>query len=315
MSLAGHAEPWRTWRAALAGDRLHHAWLLAGRKGLGKATFAAAAARELVAPSAARHHPDILSLELLPDKDEDVKRRDEGKPFQTKRNIRVDQIRAMQARLTTRATLGTWRAVIVDAADDLERAAANALLKSLEEPPQGTIFLLVAHRPGRLPATIRSRCRVLRFADLADEQIAAVLDSHEPGLGRDTRDAAVAAAFGSPGAALAFVARDLGKAQRLMERLAANGDRDLTLRAALADEIGGRADRERMAAALELARGVLARAVAGADRAGQQRIVEAHTEIAGLIGEAPTANFDPTVLLLEIGGLLASAAPPREAPE
>ena len=163
MHYIGHDEPWRQWRAALAGERMHHAWLLAGRRGVGKGPFALEAARELVAAEPGREHPDIIILTHLPKDDKEAAKRDEGKPYELARNIKIDQIRAMQQRLTTRPTAGERRAVIIDPADDLEPNAANALLKSLEEPPVGTFFLLVAHRLGRLLPTIRSRCRVLRF--------------------------------------------------------------------------------------------------------------------------------------------------------
>ena len=167
MNLAGHDEPRRQWHAALAGPRLHHAWILAGRRGTGKATFALQAARELVAETGTvlpgGNHPDVIALGPLPATPDDEKKRDEGKPHQVKRNITVDQIRGMQRRLTTRPTLGARRAIVIDPADDLEKSAANALLKSLEEPPAGTFFFLIAHRPGRLLPTIRSRCRLLQF--------------------------------------------------------------------------------------------------------------------------------------------------------
>ncbi|HUQ14325.1 MAG TPA: DNA polymerase III subunit delta' [Novosphingobium sp.] len=309
MTLSGHEEPWRAWRAALAGERMHHAWILAGRRGLGKARFALAAASELVggdmAPAA---HPDILVLAPLPPGvDED------GKPTKGKRNIAIGQVRQMQRRLTTRPTLGARRAVIFDAADDLETGAFNALLKSLEEPPQGTFFLLVAHRPGRLPATIRSRCRALRFAELDDAAIEGAIDAEAPGTSREAKSAAIAAAGGSPGAALDFIARELGTAQRLMARIAQQGDPDFALRGALIGEVGQRPEREQQLAVLEAARRVLVDDVSRADRGRQARIIEAHAALSRLIAQAPTANFDPTALVLEIGGLLASVADPREA--
>lgn len=312
--MLGHDEAWRAWRAGTASGRLHHGWLLVGRKGLGKATFAFAAARELLTGGAAAPelHPDILVLAPLPDKEDDEKKKAEGKSYKTKRNISVDQVRAMQRRLTTRPTLGTHRAIIIDSADELERGAANALLKSLEEPPQGSVFLLVSHRPGQLPPTIRSRCQVLRFPALADDAIAAVLAREAPELGGEDRTAAIAAASGAPGAALDFVGRGLGKVQRTMARIVGEGDPRLTLRGTLSAEIGPRPDREQLGVVLELARRVLAEAAGTAGRERQARIVEAHAALSALIAEAPTANFDPGLLMLQIGGLLASAAPPRE---
>src|SRR3546814_13459897 len=82
--------------------------------------------------------------------------------------ISIDQVRALQPLLQSTPVLSPWRAIIVDSIDDLARAAANALLKSLEEPPPATIFLLVSHAPGRLLPTIRSRCRMMRFQPLPD---------------------------------------------------------------------------------------------------------------------------------------------------
>lgn len=317
MSLVGHDEAWREWRGALGSERMHHAWLLAGPRGVGKGTFARAAARALVAETGIPQpeegmHPDILVLEPLPDNDDEAKKRDEGKPYKRKRNISVDQIRGMQGRLVTRPTLGARRAIIIDPSDDMEKGAVNALLKSLEEPPVGTFFLLVAHRPGQLLATVRSRCRVMRFAPLDDAAIDAILRREAPEADEATRAAAIAAAEGSPGTALAFVDRGLGKLHGLMRRILAEGDAELVLRGALVNELGARPDRERILAALELARATLSQAVADAPAAQQLRIIEAHGALVGLAAQAPTFNFDPGLLMLEIGGLLASAALPRE---
>ena len=315
-ALVGHDEPWREWRAGMASGRMHHAWILAGMQGLGKASFARAAARELVAepgvPQPAQH-PDILVLEPLPASEDDARKKEEGKPYATKRNISVDQIRQIQHRLTTRPTLGARRAIIIDPADDLEKSAVNALLKSLEEPPAGCFFLLVAHRPGRLLPTIRSRCRTLRFPALSAEQMATVLGRLAPQADGATRGAAIAAADGSPGAALGFVEQELGPLHAIMLRLVQGGDEHFVLRGQLAAEIGARPDRERLLATLDLARAVLLGAVAPAPAAQQVRIIEAHAALASLTAQAPTYNYDPGLLAMEIGGLLASAALPREA--
>ena len=317
MILLGHDEAWREWRATIGQGRMHHGWILAGRKGMGKATFAAAAARELLAATGSvwtdpRNHPDILDLQPLPDSDDEDRKRAEGKSFKLKRNISVDQVRALQKRLNTRPTLGERRAVIVDAADDLEKGAANALLKSLEEPPAGTMFLLVAHRIGRLQATIRSRCRVLRFPELSEVEVGRVLDA-EPGLPSDARAAALAVAGGSPGAALDFAERNLTDAYGTMVRIMQTGDPDFALRGALLGEIGARPDREQQLAAIEAARMIVANATPYADRACAARMIEAHAMLARLLAQAPTANFDAATLMLQIGGLLASVAADREA--
>jgi DNA polymerase-3 subunit delta' len=317
MTLLGHEEAWREWRAGIGQGRMHHGWILAGRKGMGKATFAHTAARELLALGGSAwsdplNHPDILDLQPLPESDDEERKRAEGKPFKVKRSISVEQVRALQKRLNTRPTLGDRRVVIVDSADDLERSAANALLKSLEEPPAGTHFLLVAHRFGRLQATVRSRCRILRFPELGDVEIGGVLDA-EPGLPADTRAAAQAIANGSPGAALDFARRGLTSAFGLMTRIMDSGDADFALRGALLGEIGQRPDRDQQLAVIETARMIVANAAAAADRASGARMIEAHALLARLLAQAPTANFDATTLMLQIGGLLASVAADREA--
>lgn len=316
MTLFGHDEAWREWRSALDSTRMHHGWLLAGKKGLGKAHFALAAARELVAepgvPQPAGNHPDIIVLSHLPATADDEAKKAEGKPFQTKRSIGIAQIREMQHRLVTRPTLGSRRVIIIDPADDLEKSAANALLKSLEEPPVGSFFLLVSHRPGRLLPTIRSRCRMVRFPGLPFEQIDAVLRAQVPQADEATRAAAIAAAAGSPGAALDFVSHDLGALHALMQRIAGSGDAGFALRGALANAIGQRPDRDRMLAALELARSVLAGAMRTVQPRNRPRLVDAHEQLNRLAGQAPTYNFDPGLLVMEIGTLLASAAVDRE---
>ena len=314
----GHEAAWEVWRAARGGQRMHHGWILAGREGLGKAGFARAAAAELVAEAGIpqpppEHHPDILWLRPLPANDDEAKKRDEGKPYTRKRNISVDQVREMQRRLVTRPTLGARRAVVIDSADDLEKSAVNALLKSLEEPPVGTFFLLVAHQIGRLLPTVRSRCTVLRFHPLSPADLARALSAEAPQLTGAEREAAIAAAAGSPGAGLAFAEQKLGNAWQIMARLVAQGDPDFALRGELSTALGLRPDRERQLAALEAAQMVLTSALATSSDATRLRIVETHAKVGILAAQAPTYNFDPTLLLLEIGGLLASVAQTRES--
>lgn len=308
MSYAGHDEPWRQWRAALAGQRMHHAWILSGRRGVGKAAFAMAAARELVGGPATGDHPDILVLTHPPKDDKEAEKRDEGKPYEKKRNIPIDDVRAMQRRLTTRPTLGERRAVIIDPADDLEGNASNALLKSLEEPPRGTFFLLVAHRIGRLLPTIRSRCRVLRFPAVPDAEIDAVLRREAPEADAATRAAAIAASAGSPGAALDFVGLGLGELHGLMQQLLRSGDPDFARRGKLAEAIGARPDRQRQLAAIDLARAVVAEAMHGVERPAIPALADAHEELSRLAAQAPTYNYDAGLLVMEIGSLLAALA-------
>lgn len=295
---------------------MHHGWILAGKAGLGKHDFAQAAARELVAedgiPQPTGAHPDILLLTNLPKDEKEEKKRDEGKPYEVKRNIAVAQVRAMQQRLTTRPTLGSRRVVVIDPADDMERSASNALLKSLEEPPVGTFFILVAHRPAGLLPTIRSRCRVLRFPVLSDDEIAANLSAEMPGLAADQCRAAIELAAGSLGSARKFLELDLAPVANLMRQIARDGDSSFSLRAKLALAVGPRPQRDRMRAILDLARTTLAAELADEDSARQLAIIDAHGALVELARQAPTYNFDAGLLVGEIGGLLARSAKASE---
>lgn len=312
MTLLGHDTAWREWRKALAGERMHHAWLLTGRRGIGKASFALAAAHELVGGGGeSTGHPDIHVLTYGPKDDKEDRKRADGKPFERARSIRISQIRAMQARLTTRPTLGERRAIIIDPADDLERNAANALLKSLEEPPQGTYFLLVSHSPARLLPTIRSRCRVLRFPPVSDADTDRLLQEMAPEADQPTRQTAIVAAAGSPGSALSFVAMDLSNIALIMREIVEQGDRDFSQRGKLAGLIGARPERERLQAVLELARSVIAAHVKMLT-IDPRPAIDSHAELVRLSGEQPTYNFDPGLLAMEIGTLLANAGTASE---
>lgn len=308
-----HGEAWRAWRDALGSERMHHGWLLAGKAGLGKRDFAFAAARELVAqpgvPQPAGNHPDIVHVTYSAKDEKEERKQLAGQDFELSRVIRERDIGAMQARLRTRPTLGERRAIIIEPADDMNTHAANKLLKSLEEPPAGTFFLLVTHRPSKLLPTIRSRCRTLRFPALSDSQLAAMLE--EAGQAADPQ--AIAAAEGSFGAALRFAEEDLAPIARVISGLLAGGDSGVTGRGELARLIGPRAERERVQAVFELAQSLAARAARTTeDPERRARLIDTHAALVALAAEAPTANFDASMLPFEIGTLLVAAAPASE---
>ena len=306
-----HKSTWDEWRSAAASARMHHGWILSGKSGLGKHDFALAAARELVAeegiPQPAADHPDIIILEKPAKDDKEEKKRVEGKSYETKRNISVAQIRAMQSRLNTRPTLGSRRVIIIDPADDMERSASNALLKSLEEPPQGTFFMLVTHRASGLLPTIRSRCRMLRFTPLSDAAISAQLAEEFADVGSSEREAAVSLASGSLGSARKFLLLGLGPAASVMHELITQGDKDPALRGKLANTIGARPAREKLHLLIDLARSSLGKAVTQAGTAQRTQMIEAHEELVLLGAQVGTYNFDTGLLINEIAGLLARA--------
>jgi len=188
--LVGHGAAETEMLAAYSEGRLAHAWLIAGREGIGKATLAwrfarfvlahpdpaapaVRAARDLSTPA---DHPAARQLLAMAHSDFALLRREfnpKTKKFFTE--IRVEDVRARLQVFQFSSGLGGWRVAILDSADDLNRAGANALLKMIEEPPPRSLILILAHRPGQLPPTIRSRCRRLLLEPLAPDQIVEVV--------------------------------------------------------------------------------------------------------------------------------------------
>jgi len=193
--LVGHSAAEAEMLNAYREQRLAHAWLIGGREGIGKATLAWRFARFVLAhpdPAApavraARDlsipvdHPAARQLAAMAHPDFALLRREwnpKAKSFFTE--IRVDDVRARLGVFHMSAGFGGWRVAIVDSADDLNRAGANALLKMIEEPPPRSLILVVAHRPGQLPPTIRSRCRRLLLGPLAPREIGEIVKDLGP---------------------------------------------------------------------------------------------------------------------------------------
>lgn len=223
--LFGHALAEAAFVQALAAGRLHHGWLIAGPKGIGKATLAWRIARfmlahpgadSVVAGAAAVHggldvpdgdpaqalvaagaHPGLLV----------IRRGYDEKAKRLRAVITVDETRRLHRFFGTRATEGGWRVVIVDAADEMNPNAANALLKALEEPPARALLLLVAHRASALLPTIRSRCRMLPLSPLGAGDMAAALAQAGNAPGGDAA-ALAALSGGSVGQAVRLIRGD-----------------------------------------------------------------------------------------------------------
>ncbi|MEX6507952.1 DNA polymerase III subunit delta' [Jiella sp. M17.18] len=216
MTLHGHLRPWQAFREALSGDRLHHAWLLQGPQGVGKATAAFAFARILsgagegggggATASFSEADPIVrqIAIGTLPGLIHITRPpADRGSGFRTQ--ITVDEVRKLNRFFQATASGPGWRIAIVDPADDLNRSAANALLKMLEEPPPRSVFLIANHTPGRILPTIRSRCRLLRFEPLADDDLTKAVASAHPGSSADEIGAAVPLSEGSVRQALMLI--------------------------------------------------------------------------------------------------------------
>lgn len=235
LDLIGHEAAEREVLDAWTSGRMHHAWLISGPRGIGKATLAYRIARFVLAqgatdagaPAAAGPSlfgdalPPVLptSLDLPPDHpvvrrvaagghgDLRVIQRELVEDKKTKRLraqgvITVDAVRGIGHFLSMTSAEGGWRIVLIDGAEEMNRNAANAVLKVLEEPPRRALLLLVSHNPARLLPTIRSRCRRLPLTPLRHAQVVDLLARHKPGLAAADRDALAAMGEGSVGVAL-----------------------------------------------------------------------------------------------------------------
>lgn len=172
-------------------SRMHHAWIISGPQGIGKATLAWRLARFTLSVDDTGQSGPFEPEHLFIDPSTPLFRRvvalGEPRIALLRRNwntdtkkfrndITVDDVRKLKSFFTLSAADGGWRVAIVDAADDLNKAAANALLKLLEEPPQNTLFFLITHQPGRLLPTIKSRCRTLPCEKLSADALSLALD-------------------------------------------------------------------------------------------------------------------------------------------
>lgn len=307
---------------AIAGPSLHHAWLIVGPEGVGKASFAGDIARRMLAhavdPSIdpmrpvpqghrtgalidAGSHPDHRLLKRLP--------KDADKPDQdVARSITISQVRTLQPLFATKPALSERRVVIIDSIDDLERGGANALLKNLEEPPRGTIFLLVSHAPGRLLPTIRSRCRLLRFGALEDGQVAAALRTALPQADEDEIAAMVRVGAGSPGRALRFAGLDLASIERDLALLVRDGDPDNAVRSRLAKVLGTKTAYPRYAAFLERVPSFIAEHARTLTGSALRDAIDAHAASRDVAGAAIGLSQDAGATVFEIAGIVARLA-------
>ena len=214
--LLGHDAAERGLRRLADSGRMPHAILIGGPRGIGKATLAFRLARFVFAQAddasgvadgaglavgpesgvfrrvASAGHADLLTVERAYD----------PRRKRLRSEIVVDDAREIGAFLHLTPAEGGWRVVIVDGADEMNRSAANTLLKILEEPPRRALLLLVAHSPGRLLPTIRSRCRRLPLSALPDATVLWLLGRYRPDIAGADAEAISGLANGSIGAAL-----------------------------------------------------------------------------------------------------------------
>lgn len=334
--LIGQERAEQSFLDAYATGRLHHAWLITGPPGIGKATLAWRIARFLLSepaddggglfgdPSPADtlttdpESPRNRRITALSDPALFLLRR----PFDEKRGklktiITVDEARLLKRFFSLSLADGGRRVVLIDTADDLNTAAANALLKLLEEPPANTVFLMISHMPSRLLPTIRSRCRTLTCAALEPGQVATAILGLLPDLDPAEAEALAALSDGSVGAALRLhVQGGVELAHQIDAMLKSLPGLDRMKATALAAALSGPRAEERRALFLDmidtrlaaLARqGVLGDAVTPSlpahlapTPASGRRWAEAQQKLTGRVRQGLAVNLDPQALILDM---------------
>jgi DNA polymerase-3 subunit delta' len=325
LALFGHGEAETALLDAYRSGRMPHAWLIGGPAGIGKATLAFRMARFVLAhpdpasrevqqakslavdaeaPAAKRiageAHPDLLVLERTLN--------DKGK---LRQDIAVDDVRRSVGFFGSTAGEGGWRVAIVDTVDDLNGSSANALLKVVEEPPEKSLLLLVSHSPGRVMATIRSRCRRLMLRPL-DQNDVAKAAANTLGMDEDAPPIleSAAAAQGSVGRALALIdGKTLALRQKVVDLLEKLPNTDPRALHALGEAIGG-TEPQTLRTFSDIVNGWLTeRLRAGARETAQlARFANAWERVNGAVRDADTYNLDRKPLVFAVFGLLAEAA-------
>jgi DNA polymerase III subunit delta' len=325
--LFGHGAAEQAMLAAYRSGRVPHAFLLVGPRGIGKATLAYRMARFVFA------HPDPAAAEiaaatsLAVDADDPVARRVAAQAHGDllvlertanekgvlRQKIAVDDVRRTVAFFGSTAGEGGWRIAIVDAVDELNRSSANALLKVLEEPPQRALLILVSHAAARVPATLRSRCRIVTLRPLAEPDVASAIAAATAMAASDPRIAAAAAAAeGSVARGLALLDEDAlvlhRQALGLLDALPAL---DANALHALGDVLSG-TDPAPLAAFVDTVNAWLSRrlnredaARNGLDRSA--RLAEAWERVNASAREAEIYNLERKPFVFGVFGLLAEA--------
>ncbi|MBL0928647.1 MAG: DNA polymerase III subunit delta' [Alphaproteobacteria bacterium] len=346
--LIGHEAAEATLLSAWNSDKLPHAWLIAGPRGIGKATLAYRFARFVLAEGAKPQGDSLFGAPAQPSSialspaDPIYRRVASGghsdmsvaectvhpKTGKMRSEIPVDDVRGVVQFLHMTPAEGAWRVVVVDAADEMNTEGANALLKALEEPPPQALLLLVTHAAGRLLPTIRSRCRMLFLQPLPEAKVVTLLSRYRPEIPSDERAVLASLSDGSIGRAmdladrggaelyrevLALVA-DLPKldalaVQRFADQLARGGeDAAASLRTAL-DLMGGLVHRLAKSAAGQPAALPEEHALAARAAArGAQAWVQAWERIGRLGSAAEGLNLDRKQTILAAFGALQQAA-------
>ncbi|MBT0958910.1 DNA polymerase III subunit delta' [Alphaproteobacteria bacterium KMM 3653] len=339
LHLYGQEQAEAQFLEAAGTGRLHHAWLITGPRGVGKATLAWRIARHLLttpvddggmfgAPPPPTtldvdpNHPVIARMAALSEPGLFVLRRPwDDKAGKLKTEITVNEARKLKGFFSLSVTDGGRRVVIIDSADEMNPSAANAVLKLLEEPPEKTTLLLVCHRPARILPTIKSRCRTLKCAPLAPDNLRPALMA--AGLEEDAiSQTLLTLSGGSVGAGVTLAQQD-GPAlyTSLVKLLATLPRMDRSMAGQIAERAAARNDPNRFRLTVDMLDLILARMARHGILGPQEEATQSEADIFNRLSPDPRAariwadlqsdlgtrartgaavNLDPAALILDM---------------
>ncbi len=336
LALFGHDNALTTIETAFNSNKMHHAWLIAGPRGIGKASFALKVAGNILrnpnpengqkwndddlddpvwSKIAKGGHPNILHLSKPYDS--------KIKKFKT--TLTVDEIRRTVSFFGTTAGEDSWRFCIVDSADDMNASAANSLLKILEEPPQRTIFFVLANSPAKLLPTIRSRCRQLPLRPLNNDDLIAALSALDidlSNMNEDERAVLARLSAGSVRRAIILLEQQGLELYQKFDRILGNGNvPDWPQAHQLADELSRKNKLEQFHLLFDIARDYISNTihVSAASNSPKQsseahkvlsglaRLCEVWEKVADSAALADEYNLDKKQVILNLFGSLAQA--------
>ncbi|PCJ72989.1 MAG: DNA polymerase III subunit delta' [Rhodobacteraceae bacterium] len=302
-------------------DRLHHSWLITGPKGIGKATLAWNITRFLLASDEdtgmfgapatdtlqiAADNPVFRRTAALAEPGVFLCRRPwDEKKKRLKTAITVEEVRKLKSFFTLSAADGGWRIAIVDAADEMNTSAENALLKVLEEPPAKTLILLISHQPAKLLPTIRSRCRELRCNTLSSDALGQVMT--QAGFPDDNSETLNALSGGSAGESIDLLANDgLEIYQNILSLLSTAPRMNRPRIIALGEKCAGKGSEARYDMTIRLLMLALSRlALNGAK--GQTNTINGEAELATRLSANPYQAREWAVLVQDLTSRIAHA--------
>ena len=336
LALFGHDNALATIDTAFNSGKMHHAWLISGPRGIGKASLALKVAANILrnpipmsgqkwndvgiedavfSKVAKGGHPNILHLSRPCD----------GKTKKFKSTLTVDEIRRTVSFFGTTAGEDSWRFCIVDSADDMNTSAANSLLKILEEPPQRTIFFVLANSPAKLLSTIRSRCRQLPLRPLNNDDLISALSALDIDLSNMNEDERVVLARLSAGSvrrAIILLEQQGLELYQKFDRILGNGNApDWPQAHQLADELSRKNKLEQFHLLFDIARDYISNTIhlsaaknspkqssdAHKDLSGLARLCEVWEKVADSAALADEYNLDKKQVILNLFGSLAQA--------